>query len=658
MSKYRTAPVATTGMPKGIPYIISNEAAERFSFYGMKSILVIFMTKYMLDSHGQADYMSDAQAKTWFHAFNTAVYFFPILGAILCDRILGKYKTILWLSMVYCFGHFTLAIDETRTGLMVGLILIAVGAGGIKPCVSAHVGDQFGKSNHNLLEKVFLWFYFSINLGAAASTVLTPWLLRNYGPAWAFGVPGVLMALATVFFWMGRNKFIHIPAGGAEFIKEVFSRKGLGSLGKLFVIYLFVAMFWSLFDQTGSAWVLQADKMDRNFMGIEWLPSQFQVVNPIMIMIFIPLFSYIVYPAINRVFPLTPIRKIAIGFFVTVPAFAIPAWIEAQIVAGEVVNIGWQLLAYAIITAAEVFISITCLEFSYTQAPKKMKSFVMACFLMSVAVGNVFVTGVNFFIQNPAPTFEADVPGEYALKLTVSDGTHTVTKTATVEVITEEKLEALEKADDAKRKGKKKEVEKPAVNAGRDIAVAPGKETNLFLTAREGDSRGDYGYSWRIKSKPKGSQVQLTVTDRRYTTITPDVEGAYVLEAKFNVGTEEVTDTVMVMSTKENLPPVVKVALKKRQLVGEDGIQLNGGGSYDLKGDKLTYAWEVVSAPKGSVIKTANIRNANQATTTVKLEGEDYYWFFSIMMLITAILFIPYARRYQPQTYIQDEETA
>jgi hypothetical protein len=233
-----------------------------------------------------------------------------------------------------------------------------------------------------------------------------------------------------------------------------------------------------------------------------------------------------------------------------------------------------------------------------------------------------------------------------------------VTKTATVEVITEEKLEALEKADDAKRKGKKKEVEKPAVNAGRDIAVAPGKETNLFLTAREGDSRGDYGYSWRIKSKPKDSQVQLAVTDRRYTTITPDVEGAYVLEAKFNVGTEEVTDTVMVMSTKENLPPVVKVALKKRQLVGEDGIQLNGGGSYDLKGDKLTYAWEVVSAPKGSVIKTANIRNANQATTTVKLEGEDYYWFFSIMMLITAILFIPYARRYQPQTYIQDEETA
>ncbi len=204
-SDYRSAPVATTEMPRGIPYIVTNEAAERFSFYGMKGILVVFMTKYLMDSGGAEDFMSPDEAKGYYHLFTSAVYFFPVLGALLSDIFFGKYRTILSLSIVYCLGHLALALDETRMGLALGLTLIAIGSGGIKPCVSAHVGDQFGKSNSHLLEKVFGWFYFAINLGAFASTLLTPWLLANYGPHVAFGVPGILMALATLFFWVGRE---------------------------------------------------------------------------------------------------------------------------------------------------------------------------------------------------------------------------------------------------------------------------------------------------------------------------------------------------------------------------------------------------------------------------------------------------------------------
>ena len=406
-NKYLSAPVASTKMPRGIPYIVTNEAAERFSFYGMKGILIIFMTKYLMDSDGANDFMGPDEAKGYYHMFTSAVYFTPILGAIIADAFFGKYKTILTLSVVYCAGHLALAMDETRFGLAMGLGLIALGSGGIKPCVSAHVGDQFGKSNQNLLEKVFGWFYFSINLGAFASTLLTPWLLAHYGPHVAFGVPGILMALATLFFWMGRNVFVHIPPGGMEFIRETFSKEGLGSMSKLFIIYAFVAMFWALFDQTGSAWVLQAENMDRNFLGFTWLSSQIQAINPIMIMVLIPVFNGVkairwpgVYPILHKVWPLMPLRKIGIGFFLTVPAFLIPAWIETQLDAGATVNIAWQLFAYAIMTTAEVFVSITCLEFSYTQAPKKMKSLIMAFFLMSVSLGNVFVSAVNFFIQN------------------------------------------------------------------------------------------------------------------------------------------------------------------------------------------------------------------------------------------------------------------
>ncbi len=117
-SKYRTVPVKTDKLPPGIPYIVGNEAAERFSYYGMNSILVIFMTQYLMNAQGQPDHMTDAQADAWYHTFVSAVYFLPVLGALLADAVFGKYLIIFLLSVVYCFGHFTLAMDDTRLGLV------------------------------------------------------------------------------------------------------------------------------------------------------------------------------------------------------------------------------------------------------------------------------------------------------------------------------------------------------------------------------------------------------------------------------------------------------------------------------------------------------------------------------------------------------------
>ncbi|MBT8469829.1 MAG: MFS transporter, partial [Deltaproteobacteria bacterium] len=301
--RYRTAPAPSKGMPAGIPYIVANEAAERYSFYGMRAILVIFMTKYLMNTEGELDLMTDEQAKTWFHAFVTAVYTFPIFGAMISDGVLGKYRTIMVLSIVYCLGHLTLAIDDSRFGLGLGLALIAVGSGGIKPCVSAHVGDQFGQSNAYLLTKVFGWFYFAINVGALASILFAEPLLHRFGPSIAFGVPGVLMALATFVFWTGRNEFVHIPPAGLAFVREVLSPEGLKVLGRLAIIYAFILMFWALFDQQGSAWVLQAQRMDRHFI-VDWDPSQAQWLNPALVLVFIPLFNRVIYPLFDGFWPL------------------------------------------------------------------------------------------------------------------------------------------------------------------------------------------------------------------------------------------------------------------------------------------------------------------------------------------------------------------
>jgi POT family proton-dependent oligopeptide transporter len=401
VARYRTAPLARPGMPGGIPYIVANEAAERFSYYGMRAILVVFMTQYLAGSDGRLEVMSGEEAKGWFHLFAAAVYVTPLLGALISDGLLGKFRTIILLSLLYCAGHFSLALDDTRTGLAIGLGLIALGAGGIKPCVSAHLGDQFGNTNAGLLPRAFAWFYFAINLGAFVSSLVTPWLLKRHGSSLAFAVPGVLMLLATVIFWSGRYRFVHIPAGGRRFLAESLGRIGLGAVGRLVVIYLFVAVFWALFDQTASSWVLQAQHMDRLVVGIELLPAQIQAANPLLVMLLIPLFSYRIYPALGRAFALTPLRKITIGLFVAAGAFAIPTVLQFSIDNGAAPSVGWQLLAYLVLTAAEVMVSITCLEFTYTQAPATMKSFVMAFFMLSISLGNLFTSAVNFLIHNP-----------------------------------------------------------------------------------------------------------------------------------------------------------------------------------------------------------------------------------------------------------------
>jgi POT family proton-dependent oligopeptide transporter len=402
MSKreYITAPLPSEKTPAGMPYILGNEAAERFAFYGMTSILVIFMTTHLQNAEGAEAVMGPERAKSVFHWFKAAAYFMPLIGAIVSDLWLGKFKTIFFFSIVYCLGFVAIVVDITRAGLAIGLILMAVGSGMIKPCVSANVGDQFGQKNKHLMGKWFGWFYWSVNLGACISMFLCPLLRAWCGPRVAFGVPMVFMFLATVVFWMGKWKFVHIKPAGSSLIKETFTGEGLKIILRLLPIYILVGMFWCLFDQSQSAWVLQAESMELRWLWITWLPDQIQSYNPFLIMILIPLFSYKIYPAIDKVFPLTPLRKIGIGMFIAALSFVPMAFIEAQIGTGAKPSIGWHFFAYVILTAAEVMISITCLEFSYTQAPKKMKSFIMAIYLLSVTLGNAFAAAVNNYIEN------------------------------------------------------------------------------------------------------------------------------------------------------------------------------------------------------------------------------------------------------------------
>jgi proton-dependent oligopeptide transporter, POT family len=141
-----TAEASQGRMPRQIPYIIGNEACERFSFYGMRNILVPFLISSVLLAYLPDEASRNGAAKDIFHSFVIGVYFFPLLGGWLSDRYFGKYNTVLWFSLIYCAGHACLALFESNaTGFYTGLFLIALGSGGIKPLVVTFCGDQFDR---------------------------------------------------------------------------------------------------------------------------------------------------------------------------------------------------------------------------------------------------------------------------------------------------------------------------------------------------------------------------------------------------------------------------------------------------------------------------------------------------------------------------------
>ncbi|MBL6831531.1 MAG: POT family MFS transporter [Pirellulales bacterium] len=664
MAMYKTTPPDTDKMPPGIPYIIGNEAAERFSYYGMRTILTVFMFRYLhLMSETVLPAMSKAEAQEHYHTFSSWVYFFPIVGAILSDAVTGKYRIIMAVSVLYCLGHLALAFMggaslSPEQWMWLGLFLIALGSGGIKPCVSAHVGDQFGSRNQHLMEKVYQWFYFSINFGSTLSTILTPWLLEWYGPHVAFGVPGVLMAIATLMFWLGRNTYIHVPAGGLAFLKEVFSRNGLLTILRLGSVYLVIAVFWALFDQTSSAWVLQAEDMNLQWLGIEWLPSQIQVLNPLLVMAMIPLFQFVVYPAINSVFRLTPLRKIGIGLFVMVAGFGLSAIVQGWIDDGSRPSVAWQFLGYVIVTAAEIMISITGLEFSYAQAPKTMKSVIMAVWLFSVSLGNFVTAAVNHAIQ--VPSINPIVAEAGTLDATERGGSDTLAD-RTIRVVDVEPRKSWATADEAtvvrtiRLAGGDGSFDTPddvllsfnrfaslvGVDTQEDPALAAAKEKidTAFFRSADNDATKE------LPSDETGLDLLAGVTDSAgnpigYHRITRD---RYRLVADGPDGARLTPDDIVLSAT------VVRADVEEAARMKDKPLTWREKRIIELRGEegRLQVEAERGQAPETRIDADTSIGGL------VTLEGADYFWFWTGCMAAAGVIFIPVALLYRDGKHLQ-----
>lgn len=415
-------------VPSQTRFIIGNEACERFSFYGMRSILAGYMTSYLL--------IGADMATSLIHLFVAVNYLLPLVGGWLSDKYWGRYKTIFWISLFYCVGHGILATSDLTTSIEIkkwilisGMAVIAMGSGGIKPCVSAFMGDQFAPDQAHLLKKAYAAFYWAINFGSFFAFLIIPWAKDTHGWSWAFAIPGIFMALATFIFWCGRNRYINIPPSATQHHTGIFTiwkhcwtrhQKGKDfwdsaqgtytkedidcarSVIRILKIFALIPVFWALFEQTASSWVLQGEQMVPVVLNIGFITwtiqaAQFQAANPIFVMILIPFITMVIYP--RCAWLNSPLRRISVGLFVATLSYGCVAFLQSQVEGTAPISLAWQLTPYLILTTAEILISTTGLEFAFTQAPPRMKSAITSFWNLTIFLGNLLISLITWVLS-------------------------------------------------------------------------------------------------------------------------------------------------------------------------------------------------------------------------------------------------------------------
>lgn len=397
MSNIAVADKQWFGHPRGLATLFFTEMWERFSYYGMRALL----TLYMVGSVMQPGLGFPVEKAAHIYALYTMmVYLMGVPGGFIADRFLGHYRAVLTGGIIIACGHFTMAIAGLPF-FYAGLCLIVLGTGLLKPNVSTIVGTLYTRDDPRR-DAGFSLFYMGINLGAFIAPLVTGWLGQKINWHIGFAAAGVGMVLGLIQYVYGRKYLVAASdsktretvaiESAAALPQKSFTRQEWGRIAAASILTLFALIFWAGFEQAGSSLTLFADRATRlTILGFTYPSSWFQSVEPLFVIIFSPIFAWIWLTLRHRE-PSSP-AKFTLGLFFLSLSFLliVPAarYFESH---GQRVGPMWLVGLYFLQMAGELCLSPVGLSMVTKLSPPRIVGFMMGVWFFATAMGN-YVAG-------------------------------------------------------------------------------------------------------------------------------------------------------------------------------------------------------------------------------------------------------------------------
>lgn len=380
------------GHPKGLIILFFTEMWERFSFYGMRAILVLYLTKETLGDNPGLGWTS-SEALVLYGWYTMLVYVMSIPGGIIADKLLGQKKTVFIGGLLIAFGQLTLVIDNV-VAFYTGLALIISGVGCLKPNISTMVGGLY-KQGDPRRDSGFTIFYIGINIGAASAPLLVGYIGEVYGWHYGFGLAGIGMLFGqAVYIWGQRylkDVGNYMPAPKMKGSKQ---NKPLTKIEKdrvivLLISFLIVIVFWAAYEQAGGLMNLYTNqKIDRVVLGWEIPASLFQSVPAIFVIIFGTIVASYWNKRLKKGKESSSLFKMAVGTIVMGTGFLMMTGAALEAQSGTKAMLIWLILSYLLQVIGELSISPVALSFITKLAPAKYSSIMMGIYFAATGLGN------------------------------------------------------------------------------------------------------------------------------------------------------------------------------------------------------------------------------------------------------------------------------
>jgi len=408
------------GHPRGLSTLFFTEMWERFSYYGMRGFLILYLTAAVASGGLGFD---DKQGAHIYALYTSTVWLTPIFGGFVADRFLGQYRSVLIGGIIIALGHFTLAFHPLSF-FYTGLALIVIGTGLLKPNVSVLVGSLYSESDGRR-DAGFSIFYMGINIGAFLGITGAGALAEKVDWHLGFAVAGVGMTLGLIQYVLGRKRLQpaldRLAAKPKQTGPAATTTPGNASLtssewkriAAIFVLFIFAALFWGAYEQAGSTLNLFADRnTNRVIFGWEMPASWLQAVQPIFVILLAPVMAWL-WVRLGRREPSSPAKfSLALLFAGVAFLLLVPAASLAQSGAGVRVSPLWLVVAYAIEELGELCLSPVGLSAVTKLAPPRLVGRMMGVFFLSNWLGNLLAGWTaGFFSSMPLPTLFGVVAG-------------------------------------------------------------------------------------------------------------------------------------------------------------------------------------------------------------------------------------------------------